>query len=110
MSILSRRARELGTENAFVVLGEVERLIAEGNVAVEQGERHASCQQATYERKLQTIVCRGKAEVVQGCDRVRGREIEFDLERERVRVTGAASVLIRPEDADGECKGKEMLE
>ena len=27
---ISRRARELGTENAFVVLGEVERLKAEG--------------------------------------------------------------------------------
>jgi aspartate aminotransferase len=30
MLTLSRRARELGTENAFVVLGEVERLQAEG--------------------------------------------------------------------------------
>jgi aspartate/methionine/tyrosine aminotransferase len=30
MLSLSRRARELGTENAFVVLGEVERLVAEG--------------------------------------------------------------------------------
>ena len=27
---LSRRARELGTENAFVVLGEVEKLLGEG--------------------------------------------------------------------------------
>jgi aspartate/methionine/tyrosine aminotransferase len=30
MLILSRRASELGTENAFVVLGEVEKLVAEG--------------------------------------------------------------------------------
>lgn len=30
MAVLSRRARELGTENAFVVLGEVERLQGEG--------------------------------------------------------------------------------
>ena len=30
MPSLSRRTRELGTENAFVVLGEVERLVAEG--------------------------------------------------------------------------------
>lgn len=72
-----------------------ETLIAEGHVVVEQGDRHARCEKATYERKLRTIVCSGKAEVVQGCDLVRGREIEFDLERERVRVTGAASVLIR---------------
>lgn len=87
-----------------------ERLVAEGHVAVEQGERNAKCEQATYERKLQTIVCRGKAEVVQGCDRVRGREIEFDLEQERVRVRGAASVLIRPDDENGDCSGKGMLE
>ena len=30
MLTLSRRAKELGTENAFVVLGEVEKLVAEG--------------------------------------------------------------------------------
>ena len=30
MLSLSRRARELGTENAFVVLGEVEKLSAQG--------------------------------------------------------------------------------
>ena len=34
MSNLSRRARELGTENAFVVLGEVARLQAEGHKIV----------------------------------------------------------------------------
>ena len=34
MLSLSRRARELGTENAFVVLGEVERLQAEGREIV----------------------------------------------------------------------------
>ena len=31
---LSRRARELGTENAFVVLGEVEKLVADGKEIV----------------------------------------------------------------------------
>lgn len=86
-----------------------ETLVAEGHVAIAQGERNAQCQRATYERVLQTIVCRGKAEVVQGCDRVRGREIEFDLEHERVRVSGAASVLIRP-DEDGKCVEKEVLD
>ena len=43
---------------------------------------------------------RGRAEVLQGCDRVRGEEIEFDLERERIRVTGAASVVINSGDGD----------
>jgi lipopolysaccharide export system protein LptA len=81
-----------------------DQLRATGDVRVHQGDRRARCDEATYERSAQTIVCRGRAEVTQGCDRVRGQEIEFDLVRERVRVSGAASVVIQPEDADpGEC-------
>jgi lipopolysaccharide export system protein LptA len=79
-----------------------DRLVATGHVRVHQGDRRARCDEATYERTANTIVCRGKAEVTQGCDRVRGREIEFDLERERVRVSGAASVVIQSEDSDPE--------
>ena len=75
-----------------------ERLLASGHVLVVQGDRRARCDEAIYERGPYTIVCRGKAEVLQACDRVRGEEIEFDLERERVRVTGAASVVIQSED------------
>jgi lipopolysaccharide export system protein LptA len=81
-----------------------ERLLASGHVRVVQGDRRARCDEAIYERGSQTILCRGRAEVLHGCDRVRGEEIEFDLERERVRVTGAASVVIHSEDEDaGEC-------
>jgi lipopolysaccharide export system protein LptA len=74
-------------------------LLASGRVRVSQGDRRGSCEEARYERASQTIVCRGRAEVVQGCDRVRGEEIEFDLEHERVKVSGAASVVIQPEDS-----------
>jgi hypothetical protein len=34
---------------------------------------------------------------------VRGREITFELDNDRVRVRGAASVLIRPQDEAGAC-------
>jgi lipopolysaccharide export system protein LptA len=80
-----------------------ERLTATGHVTVRQGERRARCQKATYLRTSQMIYCQGKAEVVEGCDRVRGDEIEFDLQRDRVRVNGAASVVIQPEGAEGKC-------
>jgi lipopolysaccharide export system protein LptA len=81
-----------------------ERLVASGRVRVVQGERHASCDEAVYDRGPHTIVCRGKAEVLQDCDRVRGDQIEFDLGRESVRVTGSASVVIHPEnDAVADC-------
>lgn len=79
-------------------------LQAEGHVFVSQGDRRARCDEAIYLREEQTIVCRGHAEIVQGCDRARGQEIEFDLEHERVRVTGAASVVIHPGDTE-ECAG-----
>jgi lipopolysaccharide export system protein LptA len=80
-----------------------ERLTATGHVTVRQGERKATCQKATYVRTSQIIQCQGKAEIVEGCDRVRGDEIEFDLERDRVRVNGAASVVIQPEGTQGKC-------
>ena len=40
------------------------------------------------------MVCSGQAELVQGCDVVRGGRIEFDLEREHFTVMGAASVVL----------------
>jgi len=79
-----------------------DRLHATGNVRVAQGNRRGRCEEATYERSADTIVCRGRAEVVQGCDQVRGDEIEFDLAHQRVRVVGAASVVIQPDDGSAE--------
>ena len=76
-----------------------DRLHATGHVRVAQGDRRGRCEEATYERLANTIVCRGKAQVTQGCDEVRGESIEFDLGRKRVRVVGAASVLIQPDEA-----------
>ena len=77
-----------------------ERLVATGNVRVRQQDWEGRCDEAVYLRSEQRVVCSGAAELVQGCDRVRGREIAFDLERDRVRVSGAASLVIHPGDAD----------
>jgi lipopolysaccharide transport protein LptA len=79
-----------------------DRLEATGNVRVRQGDRSARCESATYLRQEQVVVCRGQAEILRECDRVRGGEIRFDLERDTVRVVGAASVVLQ---AKGECSG-----
>ena len=79
-----------------------DRMEATGNVRVRQRDRRAHCEHATYLREQQVITCRGQAEVFRDCDRVRGREIHFNLDRESVRVVGAASVMIQ---AKGECSG-----
>jgi len=75
---------------------EPDRLIARGSVHVGQGHRQARCDQAIYMRVEQRLSCEGRAELVQGCDVVRGDSIEFDFAGERARVKGAASIVIRP--------------
>jgi len=76
---------------------EPEKLVARGRVFVDQGDRSARCDQAVYLRDAQQLRCTGHAELVQGCDTVRGESIQFDLQDDRARVEGAASIVIRPE-------------
>lgn len=72
-----------------------ERLVADGDVRLRQKLVEARCDHATYERTQRFLVCRGHAELRDGDNRVRGAVIEFDLEREVVRVKGGVSVLLQ---------------
>jgi lipopolysaccharide transport protein LptA len=84
---------------------EPRRLVANGRVKIEQGDRRAACDQATYVRDESRLTCRGNAELIQGCDVVRGEAIEFDLDGDQARVQGAASIVIRPRnDAGASCE------
>jgi lipopolysaccharide transport protein LptA len=74
-----------------------ERLVARGHVRVTQRDRQARCDEATYVRSASLLTCTGRAELRQRCDVVRGSEIAFDLDADRVRVLGAASVVIHPQ-------------
>lgn len=78
---------------------EPDRLVALGSVEIGQGRRRAKCDRAVYLRVEQRLSCEGRAELVQGCDIVRGESIEFDLASEKARVLGAASIVIRPGEA-----------
>ena len=81
-----------------------ERIVAIGSVTMQQAGRSARCAQATFYRKDDRIVCIGDvAEVEQGCDIVRGREIVFHTASQLLKVNGAADVRINP-DAKG-CGG-----
>lgn len=80
---------------------EPERLDARGRVFVDQGGRRARCDRAIYLRAAQQLRCVGHAELIQGCDIVRGESIEFMLDQDRARVEGAASIVIRPESEAG---------
>ena len=80
---------------------EPERLVADGDVLVDQNGRRAKCDHAVYLRRDQRLTCSGRAELVQGCDVVRGDSIQFWLSDDRARVEGAASIVIRPEGEAG---------
>jgi lipopolysaccharide transport protein LptA len=71
------------------------RLNASQNVRVTEGNLEVRCREAIYLRDDGLVICRGDALLIQGCDEVRGQEIVFDLDEERVNVKGAASVVLR---------------
>ncbi len=75
---------------------EPKRLVAQGAVHVAQGNRSARCDRAEYLRSTQKVTCRGHAELIQGCDVVRGELIVLDLAGDKARVEGAASIVISP--------------
>jgi lipopolysaccharide transport protein LptA len=73
---------------------EPRELVAEGHVQIVQNDRRAKCDRAVYLREENRLTCHGRAELIQGCDMIRGASIEFDLAGEQARVEGAASILI----------------
>jgi lipopolysaccharide transport protein LptA len=75
-------------------------LVASGSVRVVQGTQEARCDDGTYRREEQLLVCCGHAELRDGGNRVRGKCIEFDLNRDTVRIEDA-TVNIFPEQHTG---------
>jgi lipopolysaccharide transport protein LptA len=71
-----------------------DRLLASGRVRMKQGDREARCDEATYDRAKEMLVCRGNAELREGEDCVTGQWIEFDTAAETVKVKGGAKVVI----------------
>ena len=77
------------------------KIVATGQVLMKQAGRVAHCDEATFYRDDDRVVCTGEiAEVEQGCDVVRGREIIFHTRSEKLKVNGAADVRI---NSDGAC-------
>jgi len=94
LKIRSARLEAFYAANA----SEPERIVASGDVTMSQAGRTARCTQATFYRKADRIVCIGDvAEVEQGCDVVRGKEIEFFTASQKLKVHGAADVRIAPD-------------
>jgi len=83
------------------------RMVATGRVRMTSGENEARCDQATYERAKELLICRGNAELQEGADCVTGSWIEFDLVADTVKVGGGATVMLGGDDdapSEGACR------
>jgi lipopolysaccharide transport protein LptA len=80
-----------------------EKLIAIGSVKlVQAGGKEAHCDRATYLRAEQKVICTGdNVELLQNGDRVRGKEIEFYLNTDRLVVRGGADVFLESGEPPG---------
>ena len=77
-----------------------DKLVASGHVEVKQLQRRMLCNTATYFQTEDRLLCVGNAELQQGDDRVRGREIEIFTKQSRVKVRGGATVNVMPSGSD----------
>jgi outer membrane protein assembly factor BamD len=64
----------------------IERVIASGNVKVQQGSRVAHCQRAVFHNLEQKVLLTGDPKVWEGENMVSGEEIIFDIAQNRVEV------------------------
>lgn len=76
------------------ILGEdgkgIERVIASGNVKIQQGARVASSEKAIFYNREQKIILTGNPKISEDENLVSGEEILVDLEKNRVEVKGGS--------------------
>ena len=66
----------------------IEKVVADGNVKIQQGLRLANCGKAVFSNVDQRVVLTGNPKVWEGANMVSGDEIIVDLEKNRVEVKG----------------------
>lgn len=79
----------------------IERVVADGNVRIQQGIRMASCGKAVFLNRDQKIFLSGEPKMWEGENMVTGEEIIFDLAKNRIEVRGGpggrGKVRVHPE-------------
>ena len=82
--------------------GDLEKVEADGNVRIIQGNRIGIASHAVYESKAGRIILTGKPRVMQGSDTTSGKTITYLIDDEQSIVTGDAVesvvTIIHPQD------------
>jgi len=66
----------------------IEKVVAGGNVKIQQGLRVANCQKAVFYNQDQRVVLTGEPKVMEGDNLVSGEEIIFDIAKNRIEIKG----------------------
>ncbi len=66
----------------------IEKVVAGGNVKIQQGLRVANCQKAIFYNLEKKVVLTGEPKLSEGDNTVSGEEIIFDMDQNRVEVKG----------------------
>ncbi len=69
----------------------IEKVVAGGNVKIQQGLRVATCEKAIFYNIDQKVLLTGDPKVWEGDNMVSGDEIVFDIEQNRIEVKGGRS-------------------
>jgi lipopolysaccharide export system protein LptA len=62
---------------------EIEKILAQGHVRMVQGNREATCREATYYHREGKVILQGEPVVSEGTNRVRGKRIIYYIEEQR---------------------------
>jgi len=66
--------------------GKIKKIVAQGNVKINQDERTATCEMATYFQPSQKIILTGKPKVWQGSNIVSGGKITIFLNEDKISI------------------------
>ena len=66
--------------------GKIKKIVAQGNVKINQDERTATCQMATYFQPSQKIILTGRPKVWQGSNIVSGGKITIFLNEDKISI------------------------
>lgn len=74
--------------------GDLDKVVASGNVRIVQGDRLATAREAVYQSVEQKIVLTGDPKVIQGDNTVTGKVITYFVDDERSVVTGGPDTRV----------------
>lgn len=90
----------------YAETGKINKIVATGNVKINQNDRIATCQEATFWQLPQKIILTGKPKVWQGNNIVSGEEIVFFLSEDKIDVKGGkqsrVNAIIYPTGKDAQ--------